>query len=264
MMALSLFKDLPAVLLEVTMCLLIIAFYLFGHWLCLRLIKQNPDYVNKELGAISGTLLGLLGLLLAFTFGMANSRYDDRRKLIVAEANDISTVILRTDIYPDSIAHLLKEKLKAYVEARINFYAAGIDKEKTKRYLLEADSISKEIWHTASNYAKKDPITTKSSELIPALNAMIDITTTRREAGEANIPDSIMYFLLVLCCCSAFLLGYGNHTKVDWVMLAGFTIMLSITVLTIVDLDRPRSGMINMDSTNKYMIELRQMFNQSK
>ena len=89
---------------------------------------------------------------------------------------------------------------------------------------------------------------------------MIDITTTRREAGEANIPDSIMYLLLTLCCCSAFLLGYDSADKVDWVIVTGFALMLSITVFTIIDLDRPRSGLINLDNTNRLMIELQHMF----
>ena len=56
----------------------------------------------SDLGAINGTLLGLLGLLLAFTFGMASSRYDTRRQLVIEEANDIGTVILRTDFFPDT------------------------------------------------------------------------------------------------------------------------------------------------------------------
>jgi hypothetical protein len=36
--------------------------------------------------------------------------------------------------------------------------------------------------------------------------------------------------------------------------------MLSITVFTIIDLDRPRSGLINMDGPNEKIIELREMF----
>jgi hypothetical protein len=89
---------------------------------------------------------------------------------------------------------------------------------------------------------------------------MIDITTTRRAAGEATVPDSIMYFLFILCFCAAFLLGYDNKYKIDWIVVTGFALMLSITVYTIIDLDRPRSGLINMDAPNEKIIELREMF----
>jgi hypothetical protein len=98
--------------------------------------------------------------------------------------------------------------------------------------------------------------------MTPALNAMIDITTTRRAAGEETIPDSIMYFLFFLCLCTSFLVGYDNKGKSDWIVLSGFSIILSIIILLIVDLDRPRSGFINMDTPNQKIIELREMFNE--
>ena len=135
-----------------------------------------------------------------------------------------------------------------------------MNNEKLVEYYLKADSIGKEIWSVTASYAKVDNITTKTSELVPALNAMIDITTTRRAAGESTIPDSIVYFLFFLCCCSAFLLGYDSKDKIDWIVLIGFAIMLSSTVFTIIDLDRPRSGLITMDKAIQKIIELRGMF----
>lgn len=132
--------------------------------------------------------------------------------------------------------------------------------EKTVEAYIMAGEISTKIWSVATTYAKVDPITTKTSELIPALNAMIDITTTRRAAGEATIPDSIMYFLFTLCICSAFLLGYDRKNNFDWIVVIGFAIMLSATVFTIIDLDRPRSGLINMDVPNQKIVELLELF----
>jgi hypothetical protein len=237
-----------------------ISFYLIGHFFIKRTIKKNPDYLNFELGSINGALLALLGLILAFTFSMASSRFDTRRQLVIDEANDIGTVILRTDIYPDSTRTELRKNLKAYVEERIGFYQSGMNMKKTILHNKQADLLGKKIWKITADYAKIDPITTRTSELIPALNAMIDITTTRKAASESTIPDSIMYFLFMLCICSAFLLGYDNKRKIDWVILIGFTVMLTLTVFTIVDLDRPRSGLINMDGPNEKIVELREMF----
>lgn len=239
---------------------LIIAFYAMGHFFVKRKIEGNPDYINIELGSINGALLALLGLILAFTFSMASSRFDTRRQLVIEEANAIGTAILRTDVYPDSVRTALRTSMKVYVEERIAFYQAGMNMKETVRHYLKADSIGKKIWKITADYAKKDYITTRTSELIPALNDMIDITTTRRAAGESTIPDSIMYFLFALCVCSSFLLGYDNKRKIDWVILIGFSVMLSITVFTIIDLDRPRSGLINMDGPNEKIIELREMF----
>jgi len=260
MIKLSLLQSLPTILVAVVLFVLLITFYILGYRLRLRTLERNPENSMDDLGAINGTLLGLLALLLAFTFGMANSRFDTRRQLVIEEANAIGTVILRTDMYPDSVRQVLRNYLREYVADRIAFYKSGMDMEKTVEAYIMAGEISTNIWHVATTYAKVDPVTTKTSELIPALNDMIDITTTRRAAGEATIPDSIMYFLFTLCLCSAFLLGYDRKNKFDWIVVIGFAIMLSATVFTIIDLDRPRSGLINMDVPNQKIIELQELF----
>lgn len=256
----SFLQSSSTILIAIILFILLIVFYFIGYQLRIRKIRKNESHSVEDLSAINGTLLGLLALLLAFTFSMSNSRYDNRRQLVIEEANNIGTVILRTDIYPDSMRQLLRSHLKDYVEARIAFYQAGMHLEKIVAEYYKAAEISNKIWSIAANYAKTDHITTRTSELIPALNAMIDITTTRRAAGESTIPDSIMYFLLSLCLCSAFLLGYDHKNKFDWIVVIGFAIMLSSTVFTIIDMDRPRSGLINMDKPNEKIIELREMF----
>lgn len=261
MLKLSLLQSTPTLILVLIIFVLLIAFYFFGHSIRKKAIKRDPEQSTIELGAINGILLGLLALLLAFTFSMASSRFDSRRQLVIEEANNIGTVILRTDIYPDSMRLLLKNSLREYVEARIAFYQAGKDVKKIVMYYLKADSISRQIWAAVANYAKTNDITTRTSEMIPALNAMMDITNTRRAAGEATVPDSILYFLFILCFCSSFLLGYDHKTKIDWVVVMGFAIMLTTTVYNIMDLDRPRGGLINLDLPNQKIVELRGMFN---
>jgi hypothetical protein len=260
MFKLSLLQTSSTLVVAITLFILLITFYILGYRLRMRTVNKNPEHNVEDLGAINGTLLGLLALLLAFTFGMSNSRYDTRRQLVIEEANNIGTAILRTDIYPDSIRQLLRSHLKDYVNARIAFYQAGMDIERTVAEYVRAGEISNKIWSIAAAYARVDNITTRTSELIPALNAMIDITTTRRAAGESTIPDSIMYFLFSLCLCSSFLLGYDRKNKFDWIVVIGFALMLSATVFTIIDLDRPRSGLIDMDTPNQKIIELREMF----
>ena len=106
MLKFSLLQSTGSFPIAILLFLLIIITYIFGHRIRHKTIQKHPDQSGVELGAINGTLLGLLGLLLAFTFSMASSRFDTRRQVIVQEANDIGTVILRTDIYPDSVGQL--------------------------------------------------------------------------------------------------------------------------------------------------------------
>ncbi len=260
MIQLTFLQSTPTIVLALILCVLLIVFYIVGHRVRRFQVLRNPAFGTSDLATINGMLLGLLGLLLAFTFSMSNSRYDTRRALVVEEANNIGTVILRTDVYPDSMRTILRQSLREYVEARIAFYQVGMDIQQVYRYYFKADSVGQAIWKSVANYARVDDITTRTSEMIPALNAMIDITTTRRAAGEATIPDSIMYFLFSLCLGSAFLLGYDHKGPMNWVIVFGFAIMLSSVVFTIIDLDRPRSGLIKMDIPNQRIVDLRGMF----
>lgn len=260
MSQLSILQISPSWVTAMIIFILSIAFYLAGHKTRIRRNRKYSDLADTDTGKISGILIGLLGFLLAFTFGMANSRFDHRRTLIVEEANDIGTAFLRTKTLPDSMQKILTPAFNQYLEARIEFSTGEVDYQRLLRDYNEADSIGKAIWNICVNYTSERDAMIRINTLIPALNDMIDITTSRRAAGEATIPDSILYFLFVLCFCSAFILGYESKGRIDWVVLSTYSIMISITVFTILDLDKPRSGFITMDVAVQKMIDLRGTF----
>lgn len=118
--------------------------------------------------------------------------------LTVAEANAIGTVVLRAEVLPDSRKNILKSHLKEYLETRIAFNQSGMDFDKMVEYYFKADGITSNIWMTVADYVKTNTEITRTPEILPALNDMIDITTSRRSAGEANIPDSIQFLLIFL------------------------------------------------------------------
>lgn len=260
MLGFTLLQRTSSFTIAIVIFILVLLFYWLGYRIRKRAIERDPDHAKIDVKTINGMLIGLLGLLLAFTFSMANSRFDDRRHYIVEESNIIGTTILRTDMYPDSVRNLLRSALRDYVERRIAYYEAGLDFEKVAAEYQAAQVLSAKVWRIAADYAKKDDITTRTSLLIPSINEMIDITSTRLAASQGTIPDSIMFFLFAISACVAFLLGYDHNGKFDWIIVLGLSVTLSATIFTIVDLDRPRSGLINMDEPHKNIEGLRQMF----
>jgi hypothetical protein len=74
--------------------LLLIGCAEIGFRLGLRLFSAGDAARTGQVGGIQGALLGLLGLLLGFTFAMAVGRYEARRDLVVKEANAIGTTFL--------------------------------------------------------------------------------------------------------------------------------------------------------------------------
>ena len=223
-------------------------------------IRHKKD-VKSRPTETSG-LLALLFFLLAFTFGMSGDRYDSRRKIVIEEANDIGTAILRSDLYPDSTRALFRKDFKDYVETRISFYEVGANPKE----ILKTDSLSQvvssKLWKRATNLAKDPANLAATQQMIPALNAMIDITTSRLAGEKAKVPQSILIMLFFLALISAFYNGYseGRKGRIDWLIQIGFCLLVSLVILFTLDLDRPRRGFVNLDLPNQTIIDLRKNF----
>lgn len=223
-------------------------------------IRKNQKV--KENITETSSLTGLLFFLLAFTFGMAGSRYDTRRSIVIEEANDIGTAILRSDLYSDSARVLFRNDFKDYVEARIQYYAVGANVEG----ILRADSLSQvisgKLWARATSLSKDPANLAATQQMIPALNSMIDIATTRIAGEKAKVPESIVYMLFALAIIIAFYSGYlgGLKGEIDWMIEIGFSLLVSLVVLFTLDLDRPRRGFVNLDAVNQTVIQLRSNF----
>ncbi|MEL1255237.1 hypothetical protein AAEO57_15720 [Flavobacterium sp. DGU38] len=218
--------------------------------------KRKPA---KEKSSETSSLIALLFFLLAFTFGMSSDRYDSRRKIVIEEANDIGTAILRSDLYPDSTRTLFRKDFKDYVEARIDYYESGPN----IKGILKADSltqvISAKLWKRASDLSKDPSNLAATQQMIPALNTMIDVTTSRLSGEKAKVPQSILIMLFFLSVIIAFYSGYsdGRNGRADWLVQIGFCLLVSLVILFTLDLDRPRRGFINLDMPNQTIIDLR-------
>lgn len=120
MFILSLFKYSPAFIAFILLVCMILAVRIG-----IRLGKKKtaPDgEEDKTFSNLIGGIFALSAFLLAFTFSMSASRFEARRDVLVAEANNIGTAILRVDLYPDSMQQLLRPLFRDYVEERIAFY----------------------------------------------------------------------------------------------------------------------------------------------
>jgi hypothetical protein len=244
-------------------------FLLFINWLGFqfknRHIRKFPGTEHVGIGPTEGSLLGLTALLLSFTFGMSASKFESRRQLIVSEANEITTTILRCDLYADSIRNILRTDLKNYLETRIDYFTAKEDETRITNSLVRADSISKIIWHTVAVLSHDPKNMVASQQMIPSLNAMIDIVTTREGARRAMVPGMILIVLCVLVVVSAFLSGYGSKSlERNKVLVFAFAIMTTLALYLVIDLDKPRQGFVNLNSSEQLLEDLRGLFAENK
>lgn len=236
--------------------------YYFGFRIKAKKLAKHPEKSDEGFGAIEGSLLGLLALLLSFTFSMSSSRHDSRFQVMIQEANAIGTAVLRADLFPDTERVVLRGHFKNYVEARIAQYDAGIDPDKNRMAASQTALNSDSLWKIAVAAAKSEDaaVRNRGSMMLVSLNDMIDAVTTRKASRETTMPDLILYLLFLLCLTSSFIVGYGSKKKLDWIVASGFAVMIAITVFSILDLDRPHRGLITLDKAEQNMVELRGMF----
>ena len=235
---------------------------LFFNWLGFKFkkwqLEKYPDRVSGDLGSVEGSMLGAMALLLGFTFSIAISKFETRRQITVEEANDIGTAILRCDMYPDSVRNPLRTDFKEYVETRIAYYTAGNDEEKIKQELKKAGEISDRIWKRVALQSQKPNTLAVTAQMIPAVNAMIDIVTTRDAGRVSRVPRLVLWVLLALVLISSFVLGSDyNGKKRNRILIFCYALAMTITLNLITELDRPREGLINLNAIEQKMIDLR-------
>ena len=249
----TLVAEIACISLFLGMSLLSIICYRLGHR------RQKEESNQSEVsGAIIGAIFALLGLLITFTFYGAYSRFDIRRQLIVQEANAIGTAYLRLDLLPVSAQLPLREKFQAYAASRASLYEKLTDIPAAKSELARAGTLQKEIWAQAVAASNDPNYHSARLLLLPALNEMIDIVTTRTVAIQTHPPLLIWIMLFAIALACAGLTGYragaSNFPRYFYhILLAAIT--ASVIYVTL-DIEYPRYGLVKLDTVNHVLVEL--------
>jgi hypothetical protein len=226
-----------------------------------RAAEAEGGESQAGLGAVDGAVFGLLGLLVAFTFAAAEGRFTQRRQQIVEEANAIGTAYLRLDLLPDEARDRLREQFKRYLDLRIETYRNAANLEVAMAALARSNALQGEIWAQATASCQSAPVAAACHLLLPALNDMIDITTTRLFATRMHQSPLVFAMLTAVALVSALLAGYGmGGTRGRGVRLhmLAYAAVMAMTVYVILDLEFPRLGLIRIDTADQVMVELRQ------
>jgi hypothetical protein len=224
----------------------------------IRRIAKGTEADLSSGGALNASVFALLGLLLAFTFSGAASRFETRRQLIVEEANALGTVYLRFDLMPASGQSDLREKFKQYLDMRLAAYA-NPDVFAGKQQLAQAASIQHELWTQALTVSRAPDASPDGGRLLlPALNTLIETTTKQTMANEMHPPIVVFAMLVALILVSSLLAGFSlaQGTRRNWIQVLCFAAVLSVTFYVILDLEFPRVGWIRLDDGP--LVELRQ------
>ena len=222
--------------------------------------RRHGDTAPSGLGATEGAVFGLMGLLLAFTFSGAASRFSERRQLVIDEANAIGTVYLRLDLLAADPRRELQETLREYVDARLAIYRAVPNAARVQAALTHLTDLQQSIWTRSVAAVQGAPAPSVAAQLLPALSEMFDLSTTRLALSKIHPPPIVYALLGMVSLLCAVLAGYamGDNPSRHWLHRVGFAAILSVTLYVIVDLEYPRLGLFRIAEFDQLLVQVRE------
>jgi hypothetical protein len=231
-----------------------------GHMLG-RTRRTTEDAMTRvQFVSLQTAILGLLSLLLGFTFAMAMSRYEYRKQMVVLESNAIGTAALRAGFLPVADEARAQALFKRYVQVRLES-VMGTSQASVERRRLDEEvfRLQTSLWSLASSAAEADPRSVPLGLFLSSMNELIDIKTRRDIAVANHVPEIVVLFLLGLAIVAIGVVAYGDAlagTRRPG-LTAVFAIISALVVLLIVDLDRPQQGLARVSQSSMTLLQQR-------
>lgn len=213
------------------------------------------------LGTIIGATLGLLAFMLAFTFGLAASRFEQRREMVVEEANAIGTTFLRAGFLPEDQIAPTRRLISEYVSSRLEVVQTG----DINHAITRAEELHHQLWKEAEVASRTQPNSIPVGLFAQALNEMIDVHSERVLVGlRSRLPLILWGALLFLTALAMAGVGYHEALAKSKRSPATLVLVLSylIVITLVVDLDRPREGLLKV--SQEAMTSLKSMIDGSQ
>jgi Protein of unknown function (DUF4239) len=246
------------------LCSLILLNY--GRRLGLRYLHKDAGTM-AGLTTVEGAVFALIGLLLAFTISGALQRFDERRQLVIQEANAATTAHDRLALFEDGVARYLQIKLKDYVQARIDLYRMPHDYslwKQTELFSLEQqDKIidhKNRLWDATVAACPQASFRPACAQAVPALANLFEVARLRLGASEKHPPQVVYVMLFGLGLGGSLLAGFGMAaaTARSWIHMLIFAGTLTVALYLVTDMEYPRLGLIRLENFDHFLVEAHQ------
>jgi hypothetical protein len=220
-----------------------------GYRVATRLGGETKHADDKsDLGSIHGAVLGLLALLLGFTFAYVATRSEARKRAVIDEANAIGTAYLRAALMPAPAGPQLQSVLRDYLDTRMVADDVGEDPKRLREAIRHSEDVQARIWPLAQQALAGRAPNPIDGLLVQSLNDVIDLHTVRLAAARDHAPALVIWMLLFLSVVAMALSGFaagiagGRHLG----RLTMVALLIVAVTFVILDLDRPRGGLIRV------------------
>ena len=224
-----------------------------GFALGRRWYPRTDEARRGHLSSILGSLLGLLALLLSFTFAMSVNRYDLRRQLVMNDANSLEGLYLLSSLLPEESRKPFKQLLRKYVNHRsqVALFRRNLSTQEVSELSDEAEILHSQMWKIAKDSAAANPPAKFAEPILKGLIDALAVHRARMFGWESRVPDSIICLLLLGCVAGMGAIGLsgglGNHRGLPARIIV--TVLLCATIYVVLDLDRPHEGLIHISQS---------------
>jgi len=217
--------------------------YHLGRWWQ----NHTPDEKEGPTAMIVGSLLALMGFLLAITMGMASDRFDTRRGLVLSEANSVGTTYLRAGYLPEPASSEIRDLLREYVPLRI---VKTNDLADLRVRMARSVELHAQLWSITEELARTTPESDVLALFIESLNETMDLHETRVTVGVyGRVPETVVFLLLFGSMLTLGMVGYNAGLSLRRSPLSALVLIfvLGAVITLVVDLDRPQDGFLKVN-----------------
>jgi hypothetical protein len=252
----------PTIVLIPIMLIMLFAVIALGGRYGQSLSSLVSEAEKLQVSAMQGSLMGLLALLVGFSFSLALSRFNDRSVAVVTEANAIGTAWLRSDLLEGPAKAALQSALADYAAARLAEGQYDITRSEIRKIELEKEAAAfKTAWTIATTAARANP-NPVTVALVTALNDMTDSFSSHEASLNRHVPEIVLILQFVTLLFLGWIVGYSSGES-GYGPTTPMLVMMALNVLLlalVLDLDRPRRGIIQVDQTPMVIVTTQILF----
>lgn len=211
---------------------------------------------DNGITTLEAAIVGLLTLMIGFTFAMALARFDGRRDAVMNEANAIGTTALRARMLPEPYNKQVITLLREYVEVRLDLTLKAIGGTDLPKAISRSNVLQEELWRQAMMLAATNDNVVPTGLFVQALNDMIDNQGIRLAAVRNHVPGTVVLALFCVAAVAGGFSGYARGLDGRRNLIPTYVVSLLVcgVILLILDLDRPSVGFL--EASQQPMIDV--------
>jgi len=220
----------------------------FGRWIGVIWRRHHPEDVSPDILTLEGATLGLLALMIGFSFSIALNRFDARQSGVADEANAIGTSALYARMLPEPHASEVKGLLHDYVQLRVDLFRAPPSPISLEQMIRRSNQLQAELARHAIEVSAIDPHSISAGLFMHALNEMFDLQEKRIAAARNRVPGLVFMLLYGIAVVAIGFSGYASAlgSRRGRIPVAIMAVLVSGVIAMVGDIDGSQTGFINV------------------